>query len=198
MLGGTEFTIGAEAHCSDGLCGEVDRIIIDPATRTVTHLVIDPKHHHGVPGRLVPIDMIDTASGQVRVRRTLAEFGNLEPAEEAQLVEGIPGGLGPGGTATPIGIPHAVKTTVDDVVPTGETEVGHGERVHAADGEIGEVRGFAVDPDDHRVTHVLLKEGHLWGRKEVAIPESAIHGMRNGIVLNITKKQVADLPSLGH
>jgi sporulation protein YlmC with PRC-barrel domain len=198
MLEETEFTIGAQARCSDGLCGEVNRIVIDPATRAVTHLVIDPRHHHRMPGRLVPVDLVDSASGEVRIRCTLAEFGNLEPAESAQLVEGIPSGLGPAGMPTPLGIPHAVEATVEDVVPRGETELRPGERVHAVDGEIGEVQGFAVDPDDHRVTHVLLKEGHLWGRKKVAIPVSAISGLRNGVVLNITKKQVADLPPLGH
>jgi sporulation protein YlmC with PRC-barrel domain len=196
MLEETEYTIGAEARCSDGVCGEVSRIIVDPATRTVTHLVIDPRHHH-MPGRLVPVDLIDTAGGEVHVRCTLAEFGNFDPAEEAELVQGgPPGGLGPAGMDTPPGIPHAVQTITEDVVPLGETELRRGERVHALDGEIGQVQGFAVDPDDHRVTHVLLKEGHLWGRKEVAIPVGAISNLRNGVVLSITKKEVADLPPL--
>jgi hypothetical protein len=44
------------------------------------------------------------------------------------------------------------------------------------------------------MTHVLLREGHLWGRKEVAIPVSAVTGVQNGIRLNITKQQVENLP----
>jgi hypothetical protein len=44
------------------------------------------------------------------------------------------------------------------------------------------------------VTHVLLKEGHLWGRKEVAIPIGAVAGVDDGIRLNIAKQQVQDLP----
>jgi hypothetical protein len=48
------------------------------------------------------------------------------------------------------------------------------------------------------VTHVLLKEGHLWGRKQVAIPVSAVASVDAGIRLNITKGQVEDLPPLGH
>jgi len=47
------------------------------------------------------------------------------------------------------------------------------------------------------VTHVLLQEGHLWGRKEVSIPISAVTGVDAGIRLNITKKQVEDLPAAG-
>jgi PRC-barrel domain len=79
----------------------------------------------------------------------------------------------------------------------GEAGVSPGDHVHALDGEIGEVQGFLVDPDDHKVTHVLLKEGHLWGRKEVAIPLSAVTGIAEGIRLNITKKQVEDSPPVG-
>jgi hypothetical protein len=190
----TEFTVGTQASCSDGLCGEVSRVIIDPGTRRLTHLVIEPKHRRE-PGRLVPIDLVDSTSGEVTLRCTLAEFGNLEAAEETELAEGGgSGGVGPRGAQNPIGIPHPVRTFVEDVVPLGETEVRPGEHVHAVDGEIGQVQGFRVDPVSHQVTHVLLKEGHLWGRKEVAIPVSAIAGLEYGIRLNITKRQVEDLP----
>ena len=188
----TEFAIGATASCSDGVCGEVSRMIVDPATRTVTHLAIEPKHRRDL-GRLVPLDLVDTTTGDIRLRCTLAEFDALDPAEENELVEDI-GGMGVGGMAAPMGIPSAPQIVLEDVVPLGETDVGRGEHVHALDGEIGQVEGFLVDPGDHRVTHVLLREGHLWGRKEVAIPVSAVTGVENGIRLNMTKKQIEDLP----
>jgi hypothetical protein len=74
-------------------------------------------------------------------------------------------------------------------------EVGHDEGVHALDGEVGRIRGFLLDPGTGQVTHVLLQEGHLWGRKEVAIPMSAVKGIDYGVRLNITKQQVGDLPA---
>ena len=197
METGTEFTIGARASCSDGPCGEVRRIIVDPAAGTVTHLVIEHKHRHQ-PGRLVPLDLVDTTAGEVRLSCTIAEFDQLDPAEEAEEVEGRGAGVPTlGGAPTGPGIPQLAEFTVEDVVPVGEVEMSPGDHVHALDGEIGEVRGFLVDPVDHHVTHVLLKEGHLWGRKKVAIPVSAVTGMAEGIRLNITKKQVEDLPPLG-
>ena len=52
-----------------------------------------------------------------------------------------------------------------------------------------------MNRDDHKVTHLLLKEGHLWAHKEVAIPASAVASMENGIWLNITKQEVEDLPA---
>jgi PRC-barrel domain len=72
--------------------------------------------------------------------------------------------------------------------------VRRGDRVHATDGAIGNVEGLVIDPRNHHVTHVLLQEGHLWGRKEVAIPISAVTGADDGIRLNLTRDQVRDLP----
>ena len=44
------------------------------------------------------------------------------------------------------------------------------------------------------MTHVLLQEGHLWGRRQVAIPMQAVASTDAGIRLTLTKRQVEDLP----
>ena len=211
----TEFTLGAGASCSDGSCGEVVRAILSPATRTVTHLVIEPRHHPE-SGRLVPVELVEAGVGEIRLSCSLAEFDTLEPAERIDLVEGIDygggygapeavmeygdvGAMGGGVSASGMGIGmslgHHTPTITSDNVPEGESEVVRHEHIHATDGEIGQLKGFAVDPDDHRVTHVLVREGHLWGRKEIAIPVSAVTSLDDGIWLNLTKSQVEELPS---
>ena len=58
----------------------------------------------------------------------------------------------------------------------------------------GGCRVSSSNPGDDRVTHVLLLEGHLWGRKKVAIPISAVTGVDAGIRLNLTKGQIGELP----
>jgi sporulation protein YlmC with PRC-barrel domain len=189
----TEFAMGATASCADGPGGKVSRLIVDPATETVTHLVIQPKHALGV-GRLVPLDLVDTTAGDIRLRCTVEEFGGLEPAQETELIDDVTASLGTGGLNPAMGIMSPVQTMVQDVVPLGEADVDRGDPVYALDGEIGRVQGLMVDPDDHRVTHVLLEEGHLWGRKKVSIPASAVTGVASGIRLSLTKKQVEDLP----
>jgi hypothetical protein len=94
----------------------------------------------------------------------------------------------------PAPMPVHRRTIIEDVVPLGEDQVRPGDVVHALDGEIGRVRGFLVNTGDDQITHVLLEEGHLWGRKEVAIPVAAVTRLDVGIRLNLTKKQVGDLP----
>ena len=196
-----EFTLGVRASCSDGFCGVVSRTILDPAARTVTHLVVGPRHGEG--GRLVPLDLVEAAAGEIRLRCTLDEYSRLDPAEETELVDGGyggVGGLGVGGSVsgmgTGLGLGSSTPLVVEHAVPLGEVEVERHESVHAVDGHIGHVEGFAVDRADHKVTHVLLKEGHLWGRRQVAIPLSAVASVDAGIRLNLTKKQVEELPPL--
>ncbi len=208
MADTTSFTIGSDASCTDGTCGEVSRVVVDPVARAVTHLVVEPKGRKGL-GRLVPLDLVDATEGEIRLRCTVAEFEALDPAEETQFVPGSKGyaSYGPeqvlswpysslGGSAGVAGdtVSGVSETVTYDTVPAGEVEVRRGEHVHAADGEIGQVEGLVIDPRDHRVTHVLLQQGHLWGRKEVAIPISAVTGVDDGIQLNITKHEVQELP----
>jgi sporulation protein YlmC with PRC-barrel domain len=193
MADTTPFTIGANVSCTDGACGEVSRLIVDPAADTVTHLVVEPKHRRG-HGRLIPVSLADTSTGQIRLRCTRAEFEKLDSAEETVRLPGD------NPTTTFVGGYDPALTTgrrryvTEDSVPLGEVEVLPGESVHATDGYIGQVRGFVIDPASRQVTHVLLREGHPWGRKEVAIPVSAVTLVDDEIQLSITKQQVQDLP----
>jgi hypothetical protein len=147
----------------------------------------------------VPLDLVEAAAGEIRLRCTLDEFGRLDPAEETELVDGGYGDAGAmGGSVPGMGLGYSTPLVVEHAVPLGDIEVERHESVLAMDGHIGQVEGFAVDSADQKVTHVLLKEGHLWGRRQVAIPVSAVASVDAGIRLNITKQQVEDLPPLGH
>ena len=198
----TSFTIGTGASCPDGVCGHVARVVVDPLARAVTHLVVEPKHRSGC-GRLVPLDLVDATTGEIRLRCTLAEFEKLDPAEETRFLPGTSGYSGYDAEQVLVmpyynmGMAEAYcgpMTVTYDAVPLDEVEVRRGEHVHATDGHIGRVQGLVIDSDSHHVTHVLLQEGHLWGRKEVAIPIGAVTGVDDGIRLNLTKQQVQDLP----
>jgi sporulation protein YlmC with PRC-barrel domain len=206
MAGSMPFTIGAAAVCTDGACGELTRLVVDPVASAITHVVVDPKHRPGV-GRLVPVDLLDATAPELRLRCTLAEFEMLAPAEETQFLPGAGGdadaqeqvlsmayydlAAGPGMAVGMASVPQPVTY---DSVPMGEVEVRRGDHVHATDGEIGRVQGLVIDRRSHRVTHVLLQEGHLWGRREVVIPIGAVVAVEDGIRLNISKRQVQDLP----
>ena len=39
----TQFKLGSEASCTDGVCGVLVRILLDPRARTVTNLMVEPR-----------------------------------------------------------------------------------------------------------------------------------------------------------
>jgi hypothetical protein len=203
MTEATQFTIGAEVRCSDGLGGEVLRVVVNPVARAVTHIVVEPKHREGL-GRLVPLDLVAEVTPEgVTLDCSLAELEALDNAEETQFLPG--GGIYGGYAASQVfalpfyglGVGNVSPPIVVDSLPLGEVGVRRGESVHATDGEIGRVQGLVIEPGNHHVTHVLLQEGHLWGRKDVAIPIGVVTGIEQGSIrLNISKEEVQNLPAI--
>ena len=194
------FTIGADVSCTDGPCGRLARVVLDPIARLVTHLIVEPRQGHG-PGRLVPLELVGSAAGEIRLRCALAEFDSLDPAEEGRFIADVPDVPDYRQTDT-VAWPHfsyrGSKGYLEtaDTIPPGEVEVQRGEHVNATDGHIGQVEGLVIDPDSHDVTHVLLQEGHLWGRKQVTIPIGTVTRVADRIEVNLTKQQVQDLPTV--
>ena len=193
MTESTLLKIGADASCSDGDCGEVSRVVFDPVARVVTHLVVEPRQPLGI-GRLVPLDLVDVRRDEILLRCTVSEFEKLAPAEEKQYVPGtILPGYGPAQALGPI--QNVSQVVAYDAVPSGEIAMRRGDQVHATDGDIGEVQGVVTDPRDNHLTHVLLQEGRVWRRKEVAVPIGVVIGVDDGIRLSISKQEVKDLPA---
>jgi sporulation protein YlmC with PRC-barrel domain len=219
------YAIGSEVGCSDGVCGKLTRVIVDPVKRALTYLVVEPAE--GPSGaRLVPAEYVNPDAPATAIILTCdrAAFERLEyaqteeflPAQDDALGFGVEGTLWmpyfPVGAALPgaaLGAPGEIVgpgpavatgagsgTISRDRVPAGEVQIRRGQRVHATDGDIGKVRGLAVDPTDGLVTHVLLDEGHLWGKKTVAIPVGAVESVSDGIRLSLAKDEVRELPEL--
>ncbi len=216
----TRYAIGAEVHCQGQVRGRLVRVVIDPVAGRLTHLVVEPKRGQDAK-RLVPIELVDAASAEPDIYLTCSagEFAALDPAEETEFLPGGGNefgyqseqammwphyGLGVGGVGLgAAGMGGAVLGTdvvgekrlaTYDCVPRGEVQVRRGERVEATDGEIGRVRGLIIDPQDHAVTHVLLEEGHLWGKKTVAIPIRTVTYLDGSVRVELSKAELGDLP----
>jgi hypothetical protein len=143
----------------------------------------------------------------------MAQFGGLREAGQAQAGPGALGDVdngqahqlsapyyGRGGLGlamaigTGLGAGTAPRQITADRIPAGTVALGRGDQVHATNGPVGKVRGLIVLDRGHRVTHVLLDEGHLWGKRTVAIPISAVADFSDGIRLSLAQDEVRDLP----
>jgi hypothetical protein len=90
-----EFTIGSDVSCSDGACGGLRRVVVDPVARTLTHLVVEQRHRRGT-ARLVPVGLAGAPGAGIRLSCTTAQFEALEAAEETQFLPGATGQWGYG------------------------------------------------------------------------------------------------------
>ena len=83
-----------------------------------------------------------------------------------------------------------------DRVPKDEVEIRRSSGVTSSDDhDLGTVDGFIVD--DEHITHVVLQHGHLWGRREVAIPIDLVRRVHNDeVVLCATRDEIEALPEV--
>jgi len=192
------FEIGTPVSCEDGPCGVLSRVVIDPIKRSVTHLVVEPRHRHSL-ARLVPVELAEPREGALGLRCTLAAWRALRLVEESEYLVPPEEWLEYSGDSL-LGLPYYAETPpviAHERLPAGEVEIRRGEHVHASDGVIGRVEGVVVDPADHHLTHVLLQEGHLWGKKDVAIPIGAVDRVDwDGVHVSLAKQEIAELPPI--
>lgn len=64
-------------------------------------------------------------------------------------------------------------------------------------GRIGRVDEFLVEPTSGHITHLVLRQGHLWGQKDVTIPVAQIEKFDDDAVhLKLDKRSIEALPHI--
>ena len=207
--------LGRPVWCSDGRFGELADVVVDPGIRRVTHLVV--QQHGSVGGaRLIPVDLAETEDdgGAITLACTLEAAGTYPGISEATFLrlEGLPSsdpdwdvgiqtvlavpsyspselGVYPSGFDPPIEVMY-------DRVPKGEVEIRRESAVVSADGlHLGHVDAFVSD--GARISEIVMRRGHLWGKRDVAIPIDAVARVENdAVTLSLTKDDVGRLPSV--
>lgn len=197
-------------RCTDDMLGELADVVIDPVTRRVTHLVVQPVHQHAL-ARLVPVELAtrDAGSTAIHLRCSTADFSRFDAVRETAYLR-----LGEAPVDDPewdVGIEdvlalpyYPLDGPVDyldyaavgyDRIPKGEVEIQRASAVISLDGHhLGTVDGFVIDGETQAITHVVLDHGHLWGRREVTIPIGAVGSVEiDRIRLNLSKDDVGEL-----
>lgn len=195
-----QFRLGAAVHCSDGKCGEIIGFIVDPITKSMTHIAVHHRHHLDESEWLVPIDAVTSATyDEVHLACSQAEMTAMEPFIKTRYVDRPHPDYADyqsGEYMAPYVTDGAGGAVAEDyeAVPRGEFAIHRGYSVIAADGPIGHVGELVVDPEGGRVTHIVLQEGHLWGKREIAVPVPEIERADAGEVrLKLDKASVEAL-----
>jgi len=195
--------VDARVECADGPCGKSLGVIAEPGTRKLTHFVVEDETLPYPPyQRLVPVEqVIETTRDLIRLGCTKEEVGNMDPFVRTRYVPKkkhdyslYEGGEGASTNASTVMVAYTKKE--ETLIPEGELGVSVGTRVEATDGHIGHVGELLADEDTGQLTHLVLEEGHLWGKKEVTLPASAVDRVEGDTMyLNLDKAAVQSLPA---
>lgn len=186
-----EIPLKAHVICADGQGGAVAGALVRAESRSITHVIVR-EEALSLVRRLIPLDAVtETTSDTVRTRLTIGDLGAQEALDEVTfLTEVEPMNLAlPGNqlTETPLAIPKP---------PPGAQIMDHGIPVDASDGHIGGLDALLIDPLSGALTHIIVREGHLWNKREVTIPAGNVTRFdEDGVTLDLTKDQVEHLPT---
>lgn len=198
-----DIPLNVDVYGPDGRIGRSTHIILNPVTEEVTHIVIREnfnKHSE----RLVRVGEIqETDTDMIRLACNETELSHMEVFEELEFMPiTVPSSepLTPiNAYAWPYTVPNQEQQLVKIVhrhIPPYERDLRRGAHVHALDGRIGQIDEVVVDHETMHLTHLVLREGHLWGQKDVMIPVDDIERIEeDNVYLKLDKRSVGALPT---
>lgn len=196
-----DIPIHAKVLCAeDNACGHTTYVVLNPVTDEMTHVVVQrtvwPNDQRLVPIRLVT----ESDQDHVRLSCTKEELAKMDTFIETEFVktEVTQVMADPYVLNWPYSYTEVERLPVEhERIPVGEMAVHRGARVEATDGGAGHIDGFLVDETSEHITHLVLKEGHLWGQRDVTVPVSAIDRIEEDVVyLKLDKEGIGNLPLL--
>jgi len=196
-----DIPIHAKVICEDEVVGNSILVIINPITRDVTHLVVRKKEFPVGEDYLIPVEWVKTSSTEeIQLTCSREKFDQAKPFVTTEFInEDLPLlDYMPGAYLTWPYVSTQIPVVLHKQIPHGELAVGRGAQVFARDGHIGRVDEFLVTVPESHITHLILREGHLWGQKDISIPVSEIdHIDESGDVhLRLSRAEIEKLPAI--
>ena len=197
-----DIPIHATVSCKEVTCGESIAVIIDPTEKKITHIVVKEKHFPHLE-RIVPVDLIvASTSDSIQLNCNEKVFAKMDEFIEHHFIR----------SDTPyfeylpteyLVWPYVRPAEVDyrdiqsEHIPRAELAIHRGAQVKSTDGRVGSVDEFLIDPTNGHVTHLILREGHLWGKKAITIPISQVdHFSDDTVYLKMDKSSIETLPAI--
>ena len=206
--------LNVEVTCTDDNCGKSSHVIINPLDRSITHVVVEYDSFNDSNKRLVPLDkIIETTDNSIQLKCTTEELIGMEKFTETHYINSDAAEYAAfdplaersvneldSFSMLPYVYPESNIYSIpveDERIPPGEIAVHRGADVEATDGHVGRVAEFVIDPTDGHITHLVLREGHLWSEKELTLSLSTVERMdEDAVYLNLDKKAVKSLPAI--
>jgi sporulation protein YlmC with PRC-barrel domain len=192
-----DIPMNAKVWCTDGGGGTSTHVIIDPIKDKVTHMVIREKSFP-FEERLVPVeDIVESSPTEIRLNCTVEGLSKMEAYLQTEFLPGEYANLGVS-MLWPYASPEFPFMLMEHkMVPANELSIRRGAEVLATDGRVGKVDEFLAEPESGGITHLVLREGHLWGQKDITIPISQIDRIeQDKVYLKVDQNIIESLPAI--
>ena len=196
-----DIPIHAKVICQGDQVGTSILVIINPVTRSVTHLVVRKKEFPVGEDYLIPVEWVRTSSlNEIHLTCSMEEFDQAKPFVTTEFINGDKPLMDymPGAYLTWPYISTQIPVILHKQIPHGELAVGRGAQVLARDGHVGRIDEFLVNAADSHITHLVLREGHLWGQKDITIPVAEIESIDDdgNVHLKLSREEIGELPAI--
>jgi sporulation protein YlmC with PRC-barrel domain len=192
-----DIPMNAKVSCTDGPCGQSTYLVLKPTNEEITHVVVSDDNYPETE-YLVPIDrIVESTPDSIRLNCSREELSKMAIFNQVEFIPSD--SKGPFGNVYmlwPYVTPEAYNITFENEhIPANELAIRRGANVEATDGRVGQVDEFLINPVNDTITHMVLREGHLWGQKNISIPLSQIDRIEeNTVWLKLDKKSIEALP----
>jgi sporulation protein YlmC with PRC-barrel domain len=172
-----DIKLNASVECVDGKSsGHVTGAIINPENNELTHLVIKTR---GIE-RVVPANLIHNAiPNGVLLECSLASLDEQTPLVDTEYIRSVVEHFDIGLNYIKPRYSPETYIVKHEHIPDGELEIKHGMAVFAQDGLVGHIDDVVVDSVSDHITHIILREGHLWGAKDVVVARNYIKSIED-------------------
>lgn len=194
--------------------GRIARVVLDPATKALTHIVVRKGNLFNKEEKVVSIDLVaGTSKDQIALRAEAGDIESLPPFEETRVVNtsdnpdasGVsPIMFGSQAMNMPLLRPAPSETLVTQTeqnIPDGTVAMKEGAKVVTAEGkQAGHVERVLADAPTDRATHLLISMG-MFARETKLVPIKWVSTIgEDEIHLRVKKNELekmADLPLAG-
>jgi sporulation protein YlmC with PRC-barrel domain len=194
----SELPLDAKVICTDGEVGTSTAVVVDPLKKGVTHVVV---RMTGGDERMVPLrHVVGSDRDTITLDCKKIDLTQMAKFKTYQYVQGVTGdpSLPKGEWEVPyVTLDYSGDLREVEAIPEGELAVHRGDLVKATDGQVGVVGELVVDAASGHITHLVLEQGHFFGKQEITVPIDQIDRLVDDIVyLSIDKAAVKNLPTV--
>lgn len=192
-----DFHIGAQVHCTDGHCGKLVKVVVDPTTQRVTDLIVEKgfllKHD-----RVLPVSVVERATEKdifLNIRSNeLERYGEYR---EYYIKEPSPDAASRSSrTDWEMGVPQVVpmiRRRVREGIATGKAVIERATDVDNLEKTIGHVDHILADRESGQITHLVMRRGLI--PEHVVVPMHLVERVdEDAIFTSVTQEELKELP----